>query len=259
MHDGGHARRARPLQIGAQPRELRRALTHRHVRVQRDDVPAAEIERVVPQPGGAGALAEVVEIRRRARRLVFVVAGSRVGARLVTAPGAVVALEVRRIALHVGVVAGGEHRAGNVVQQLGRRFRAWLPAHVDVAGANQDRFRDRGARKRWRRRRHCGLRARTACRSRRSAWRSVPGRLQLRASSGGAAAPTRSTRHRHGLSRRRDVLEERDRADARVHADDPAGPRAAIRREQLRVVHWSCGIGASREYDESSRKAPVVG
>src|SRR6185503_17229653 len=110
MPQGQRAARSRRrgrLQILSQPHVLLLALRDPHLAVERDDVPVAEREAVEAGAARAGAIAEVVEIGKRARRLVFVVARRGERARLVTAPPRVVAvLEIRRRRVEVDVVAG---------------------------------------------------------------------------------------------------------------------------------------------------------
>src|SRR5262249_40906748 len=57
------------------------------VGVQRDEMPRADVEGVVPLPGRTGRLPEVLEVAGRVRRPVLVVAGGGVGDRLHATPG----------------------------------------------------------------------------------------------------------------------------------------------------------------------------
>src|SRR5207237_8505791 len=67
------------------------------VLIQYDDVPRAELEAVVSLAARPGAVAEVIERAVRCAGLILMVAERRVGARLVAAPGRVVA----------GLIVGG--------------------------------------------------------------------------------------------------------------------------------------------------------
>src|SRR5690349_17341893 len=68
-------------QIGLQPFLLQpcwfTASTHRVLAVQRHNVPVTEVEAVVSLAGRTSARAEVVVVRKRARRVVLVVSGRR--------------------------------------------------------------------------------------------------------------------------------------------------------------------------------------
>src|SRR6185436_6782608 len=79
------------------------------VRVERDDVPAAQLIRVPARAGAPGLRAEVGEVAGRAGRPVLVVAGRRADARLEAPPRG-----VERV-LEVG------ERAGRVLQVAERR------------------------------------------------------------------------------------------------------------------------------------------
>ena len=92
------------------------------VRVERDDVPGAEVEAVVALPGGAGRRAEVVEVARRVRGAVLVVADGWSRDRLDAPPGRVVRRPERRErAALVLDVAEREHRVvATRHEQIGR-------------------------------------------------------------------------------------------------------------------------------------------
>src|SRR5579863_8029523 len=60
------------------------------IAVERDDVPRAEIETIVPRGRVACARTEVAEVSRRTRRVVFMVARRWIGDRLQLAPRQVV-------------------------------------------------------------------------------------------------------------------------------------------------------------------------
>jgi hypothetical protein len=90
------------------------------VAVENDDMPGAEVIAIVPLVGVSGGRAEVLVVAGGSRGVVVVVAGGRASAGLVTAPGRRVALgELAGCAVLIGVIAGGEHRAGDAVQQVG--------------------------------------------------------------------------------------------------------------------------------------------
>src|SRR5262249_2214860 len=134
---------ARVLELVAQPLHLRRPRPERDVVVQRDDPPGPFVKRVVADPAGAGEVAEVVVVRlRRAVGLIFVIARYRTRwARLMAAPGRVVAAhEIRGAALHVGEVAQRENRPRQAVENLAGLERA-KAAFADVAGGVDDRRR----------------------------------------------------------------------------------------------------------------------
>src|SRR5205085_12538780 len=119
---GDRARRRVRREVRAQPLFLRRAASAAAnlaaVRVERDQMPRSDVERVVSLRGVAGCRAEVGEVAcaltRRvavctAGRVVLVVSGCRVGDRLYSAPGGVVRLRKRTGAVApVLVVADGE-------------------------------------------------------------------------------------------------------------------------------------------------------
>src|SRR5205809_7841519 len=83
------------------------------VGVQDDNVPGAEVEAVVTLVARSGAVTEVVERPGRRTGLVLVIAAGGVGARLVPAPGRVVAAQAgAERTIRERVVAGGEDGAG---------------------------------------------------------------------------------------------------------------------------------------------------
>ncbi len=135
-------------EIVLEPLHLRRGGRLRDVAVERDDVPLAQIEAVVPLPrraGGGGP--EVIVVGLRVGLRVVVVAGRRMGPGLVPAPGRRVAIgELAGRPVGVGVVPHGEdRRLRHRVEQLRGLFVARLAgvARGDVARAHQDR-RDAG-------------------------------------------------------------------------------------------------------------------
>jgi hypothetical protein len=99
------------------------------VAVERDQVPGAEVEAVVALVRLAGPPAPIGVVGRGFGAAVFVVAGHGPTARLVPAPGEVVAaLELGLGATPVGQVAEDEDSAGQAVEQCGGRGRAGLGA-----------------------------------------------------------------------------------------------------------------------------------
>src|SRR5256885_16235204 len=92
--EGAQARVCR--EVAPEPLLLRRAGIHGDVAVQDDDVPGAQLEAVIALRGVARRRAEIAVIARRAARVVIVVAGRRLGAGLVAAPGCRASLAVAR-------------------------------------------------------------------------------------------------------------------------------------------------------------------
>jgi hypothetical protein len=111
--------------------------------VQRHDVPRPQRVAVVAAAVAAGVLAEVVEVRRGVGGEVVVVAWSRACARLVTAPARLVTV-VKLVGSRrrVRVIADGEHRARNRIEQTGRCGRAG--AVGDLAVRNVARAHEHG-------------------------------------------------------------------------------------------------------------------
>src|SRR6266545_729507 len=132
-------------------------------------MPRAQLEAVVAMPIWPGAFAKVIVVGRSARCDIIVVAGRWPGARLVAAPGWVVAIaELLGCAGFVGVVAKSEYRALDLVEQPCGHLRAIRAAGGNVAGSDEDRVgggrgRGRGA---WR-----GRYCRAWGYSRRGTWR----------------------------------------------------------------------------------------
>jgi hypothetical protein len=162
------------LQILGQKDQLRRAGARRHVAVEGDDVPCAEVVTIEPRAHRARQIAEVRVIGRPvvAVGLVLVIAGARFGPVLVPPPARVVAIVVvGRRSVRIRVVAGREqHVVLEAVEQLRGVFRMLTLAPVvagavgDVAGSHErpGRGRWRGGRRgrgAWRRR-GCGRRRR---------------------------------------------------------------------------------------------------
>ena len=124
-------------QVGLQPGHLSRAVAHRHVAVQHDDVPIAAVVGV-PTVGSGGGGAEVAVVPGGVRRVVVVIAGDRSGAGLVPTPTGVVAVgEFRGGACLVDVVTEGEHLARDAVEQVGGGLVPVGRAHRDVARADE--------------------------------------------------------------------------------------------------------------------------
>src|SRR5580692_8044652 len=97
------------LQIGAQPFFFSRlgltASNFRALAVQHDDVPGAKFVAIKSLSGIAGVRAKVIEIRRRASRMEFVIADRRPGACFVAPPSRVVAFgKLLRSAFFVCIV-----------------------------------------------------------------------------------------------------------------------------------------------------------
>ena len=100
-------------------------------------MPGAEIVAIEAAPWRAGIGAEVFEVRRRLSRFVIVISRRRTGALAMASPAQAVTLDkFLRRASGVSVIAGGENRAGNLVQQFRRRFRPVAVATGDIAGAD---------------------------------------------------------------------------------------------------------------------------
>lgn len=105
------------LQVGLQPPDLpgggAAATDLLAIAVQSHYVPPAAIVAVVSSVGPAGGRAKVVEVPGRTRRIVIVVAGSRLSAGFVASPRrAVTVEELAPSATFVGVVSDGEYRPG---------------------------------------------------------------------------------------------------------------------------------------------------
>src|SRR5581483_6394684 len=97
--------------------------------VEGEHMPGAHLVAVVPLGGITGGRPEIPVVGRRPGRVVVVVPGGGAGPGLVPAPAGVVAVgELGFAALVLGVVAGGEHGAGNPVQQPGGDRRTGRPA-----------------------------------------------------------------------------------------------------------------------------------
>src|SRR4029450_3569106 len=82
--------------IGQQPRVLRRSGACVDVAVQRNDVPAGDIEAVVAAALRSRGIAEVVVVASGAGGDVVVIARTRADARLVPAPGGLEAVGILR-------------------------------------------------------------------------------------------------------------------------------------------------------------------
>ena len=125
--------------IRPEPLLLRRARAAaadgRAVRVERDQVPAAEIEAVVALRRIARCGAEVLVVARRSRGLVLVVPGRRTGDPLHASPGRVVRrAELRERPVLVLDVAEREHRLiAGADQQVGRRALAAFETDAEPA------------------------------------------------------------------------------------------------------------------------------
>ena len=113
-------------------------------------MPGAEVEAVVAAFIRARILAEVFEVRPAVRGQIVVIAGGRVGARLVAPPRRIVAtFEFRIGSAQVCVIAQREDRPFDTVEQRGRGARAGQELAVgDVTRPDEDDvFRRRGLRR----------------------------------------------------------------------------------------------------------------
>ena len=142
-------------EIGSQPLLLQRARCVRHVAVQGDDVPIAEVVAIVALRWIAGRRAEVPEIAGGSGSAVLVVARNRPGPSFLPAPRRSVAVRVVGArTVGVRVVAGDEHRAGDGVEQVRREGIPVQAAVGDISGPNKygtacgDDLDDRGIRPR---------------------------------------------------------------------------------------------------------------
>src|ERR671913_2422893 len=107
-------------------------------RVQRDDVPGAPVVGVVALPPIASRSTKVVEVARRPGGAILVVTDRRLGTRLVVSPSRVIAVvELPEGALLVSVVSGGEYRARDRVEQIGRGRITRAVAAGDVSRSDQ--------------------------------------------------------------------------------------------------------------------------
>src|SRR2546425_10861175 len=79
-------------EIGLEPLALGRADLRGNIAVERDDAPLAGVEAVVAEPRRSGDAAEVLEVWRRSRRFVVVVARRWTRAAQMPAPRRVVAI-----------------------------------------------------------------------------------------------------------------------------------------------------------------------
>src|SRR5205807_7340113 len=123
-------------EVALQPRELRGRGTDIDLRIERHHVPGAEVVAVVALPCRPGGAAEIAEIGGSPGGVVVVDPGRGAGARLLAAPGRVVAVgEVAGRAVGVDVVAGGVNGARDGVEQRRGGFVPGRAAVGDVAGA----------------------------------------------------------------------------------------------------------------------------
>jgi len=129
--------------IGAKPFFLRRtgfaAADILAFAIQYDDVPSAEFVAVVAGLWVTGSEAKIVEVRRGARSMKLVVAGSRAGARFHAAPSLVVTCEIFFAAIRVGEITDGHDGARDLDEQFCRGFCARkILAVSDVTGPDKD-------------------------------------------------------------------------------------------------------------------------
>ena len=110
-----------------------------NIAVQRDDVPAPEIEAVVADAVRTRVGPEVLEIRHRSRSLVLVIAGNRARSALVPPPRPVVTVAVRFGGPGcVRIVAKREDCAGDGIQQArGIRLASVARTQRDIAGSDE--------------------------------------------------------------------------------------------------------------------------
>ena len=124
--------------IGAQPAKLLGVGVDVDVRVEGNQVPAAEVERVVRLPRSSGPLAEVGDVACRAGRAVIVISGDGVGAIAKAAPARVVAAsELFGASRLIRVVPEGEDGSGiDPLDEIRRLLIAARGAGGDVAGSD---------------------------------------------------------------------------------------------------------------------------
>src|SRR4051812_22201457 len=103
-------------------------------------MPRAQLEAVVAATFRPGVFGKVIEVGRSAGGAVIVVAGRWPGARLVSAPGWVVAIsELLGRAGSVGVVAKRKNRSFDPIEQPRGRLRACRSASGNISCADEDR------------------------------------------------------------------------------------------------------------------------
>ena len=126
-------------EVGAEPALLERAGAHVQVRVQRDNVPVAQVVAVVACARLAGRDAEVGEVAASPPHVVVVVSRNRVGALPVASPRRLIARHVVVVrAIGVRVVPQREHAAGNTVEQPRGRRGVGVGAGRNVSGTDED-------------------------------------------------------------------------------------------------------------------------
>src|SRR4029077_4484428 len=132
-------------EIGPEPLLLGRSDVHGDRGGEDDHVPTPEIVAVISLGRIARRRPEVAEVARGVGRQVVVLTGGRLSARLLTAPGGVVAGGIlRRRAAGVGIVPGGEDGTGDAVEQPARRIVIRRRARPDVACTYEDGAAGRG-------------------------------------------------------------------------------------------------------------------
>src|SRR5687768_14953097 len=110
------------------------------VAVEGDYVPGSQVVGVVALIGVSGRLPEAVEVASSPFGFVVVVSGGGPGAVLEQSPGRIVALvEVFGRPVRVGVVAEGEHRVLDALDQLGGCIVKLVVAAGDVARRDDHR------------------------------------------------------------------------------------------------------------------------
>ena len=119
--------------------ELRGAHPRRNVGVQHQDEPVARAEGVVALAERAGGDAEVLEVSRRSRGQVLVIAGRRTPAVAKPAPIRLEAsLKIRGRSVHVGEIARQQHLTVDAVGQPRRQRHRRGTAFADVANGRDD-------------------------------------------------------------------------------------------------------------------------
>ena len=105
-------------------------------------MPGAQIVAVIAARRIAGIGAEILEVGSGAAGMEFMIADRRTRARFLTSPGGVITFgELLGSAAGICVIAHGEHRAGNRLEESGRRFGAGkVRAIGNIARTHQDRI-----------------------------------------------------------------------------------------------------------------------
>ena len=110
------------------------------IRVQRDDVPDAQVKAVIALSDRAGLRSPIPENSQPPWDSVLMIAKGRVGTVFKSPPSRAIAfVELGGIAVLVGEIARGENLSRNLLDQLGGSFRSGerRTAASDIAGADQ--------------------------------------------------------------------------------------------------------------------------